>query len=171
MDGAARDGKAPAAVVLDAAALDDARFGFDRSYRPRSARRTFTLLQLAGFALGSTALIFAFRESPRWTLTALHAFAWFLFAAAILLRLFAAAHLKRVLSRLAQPTHWPTYTILCPLYREANVVLDLVASLQRIDYPGFLDQAHLDFKSGRTDYKSVLHSSVSIKIATNSSHT
>lgn len=36
---------------------------------------------------------------------------------------------------MATPTHFPTYTILCPLYREANVVADLAAALERIDYP------------------------------------
>jgi len=37
--------------------------------------------------------------------------------------------------RLADQAALPTYTILCPLYREANVVPDLVEALQRIDYP------------------------------------
>ncbi len=142
MDGAARDGLTPAAVTLDAAALEDARLGFHRRFQQRSAKRTFTWLQLFAFALLGAGLVMAARAAPLQTLTALTTAAWFIFAAAIALRLFAAAHLKRVLSRLAAPARWPTYTILCPLYREANVVFDLVASLDRLDYP----RAALDIK-------------------------
>jgi hypothetical protein len=66
-----------------------------------------------------------------------------LFTIAIGLRLIAAASLAPTLSRLAEPARWPAYTVLCPLYREANVVPDLVAALNALDYPGFLDQPHL----------------------------
>jgi cellulose synthase/poly-beta-1,6-N-acetylglucosamine synthase-like glycosyltransferase len=43
--------------------------------------------------------------------------------------------LAPTLSRLAEPQRWPIYTILCPLYREANVAPDLVAALAALDYP------------------------------------
>jgi cellulose synthase/poly-beta-1,6-N-acetylglucosamine synthase-like glycosyltransferase len=49
--------------------------------------------------------------------------------------LIAAAHLQLILSRLAEPVRWPVYTILCPLYREANVTPDLIAAINAIDYP------------------------------------
>ena len=44
-----------------------------------------------------------------------------------------------------QPSHrgdreLPVYTIICALYREANVVHDLVAALRSLDYPGIMAQ-------------------------------
>ena len=30
---------------------------------------------------------------------------------------------------------WPTYTVLVPLYREAGIISDLLAALERLDYP------------------------------------
>lgn len=33
------------------------------------------------------------------------------------------------------PSYWPSYSVLVPLYREAEIVPDLVASLSRLDYP------------------------------------
>src|SRR5262249_16387500 len=51
-------------------------------------------------------------------------------------RLWAAASLSRPRIEIFAPREaWPTYTILCPLYREANVVPDLMAALARLDYP------------------------------------
>lgn len=32
-------------------------------------------------------------------------------------------------------THWPLYTVLCPLYREAEVVPQFVRAMQALDYP------------------------------------
>ncbi|MBI3439662.1 MAG: hypothetical protein HY054_13635 [Proteobacteria bacterium] len=63
-----------------------------------------------------------------------------LFTSAIAWRLVAASILTPTLSRIANPARWPPYTILCPLYREATVVGDLVASIQRLDYPGLMHQ-------------------------------
>lgn len=34
----------------------------------------------------------------------------------------------------------PIYTIICPLYREANVVNDLIGAIRSLDYPGMLAQ-------------------------------
>ena len=124
-----------AAVSLDAAALDEARFGFHRRQRRRSARRVFYASQVAGAVIAVTGLVFAVRTAAGATFTVLHFAALALFAIAILWRLIAAANLKPLLSRLAEPPHWPTYTILCPLYREANVAPDLVAAINRLDYP------------------------------------
>ena len=30
---------------------------------------------------------------------------------------------------------WPSYTVLVPLYREADVIPDLIAALEKLDYP------------------------------------
>ena len=66
-----------------------------------------------------------------------HALLYALFLIAMAWRLLAAANLRPQLSRLWTPRdgHWPIYTILCPLYREALVAADLVAALERLDYP------------------------------------
>ncbi|HVY87083.1 MAG TPA: glycosyltransferase [Caulobacterales bacterium] len=82
--------------------------------------------------------VWASRTYPETSWTVAHAAAFVLFALAILWRLFAAASLAPVRSRLFTPARdgvWPTYTILCPLHREADVVFGLVAALNRLDYP------------------------------------
>jgi hypothetical protein len=38
----------------------------------------------------------------------------------------------------------PIYTIICALYREANVVNRLVAAIRALDYPGIMAQTPLD---------------------------
>lgn len=125
----------PVAASVDAERLDTARFGLYRASPRRSARRVFHVTQLLSFAVLGVGLYWLFRIQPRASLNALHLAALALFALAILWRLIAAASLKPLLSRIAAPTAWPTYTILCPIYREANVVADLVAALDRLDYP------------------------------------
>jgi cellulose synthase/poly-beta-1,6-N-acetylglucosamine synthase-like glycosyltransferase len=120
---------------VDAAALDAARYGLHRARRDRSARHVLSLTQALALVAFTAALVWALRAAPGVTLTALHIGALILFASAILMRLAAAAQLTPVLSRLAEPRHWPTYTILCPLYREAGVTSDLMAALDRLDYP------------------------------------
>jgi len=137
MDGATRraDELRPAATTIAAAELDSARFGFHRAHPGRSAKRTFHLTQLVAFALIATAAVWAFRVAPHITLEAIQVTALIIFASAITLRFAAAANLAPLLSRLAEPAYAPTYTILCPLYREANVVADLVAAIDRLDYP------------------------------------
>jgi len=137
MDGAEanRDGLAPAAVSLGAAELEAARYAFHRAHPARSARRVFHITQLLALAALGYGAWRAFVYAPALAFEVIHVTALALFAAAILLRLIAAARLKPVLSRLAAPADWPTYTILCPLYREAGVTPDLVAALARIDYP------------------------------------
>ncbi|MEM6626319.1 MAG: glycosyltransferase [Pseudomonadota bacterium] len=72
------------------------------------------------------------------------------FSALILLRLFAAFQwIYRKTRRTpaeertkAKPALTPAYTLLVPLYKEANVLPDLVAALERLDYP----QDRLDIK-------------------------
>lgn len=137
MDGAEPrlDGLSPAAVSLSAAELDCARYGFHHDHPHRSAKRRLYATQGIAAAALVAGLVWALIKAPALTFDIVHFGALVLFAIAILWRLFAAASLAPLLSRLAEPTHWPTYTILCPLYREANVVADLVAALDRLDYP------------------------------------
>ena len=155
-----RDGLRGAATHVDTAKLDAAIHGFDRAHKHRSARRTFYLTQILAIAALVGGLGAAFHFAPDITLTLLRGAAFALFSAAILLRLIAAAHLKAPLWRLADPRHFPTYTILCPLYREANVVADLVAALERIDYPGIMEQTPPVLPYGRKDLPNGVHNKV-----------
>ena len=142
MDGAEPrlDGLRAAAITLDAAQLDHARYDFHRAFPRRSAKRVLHITQAIAFALIGYGLYRAFSAAPDLSWRIAHAAAFVLFAIAIAWRLAAAASLTPLLSRIAEPQSWPVYTILCPLYREASVVADLVASLSKLDYPaGELD--------------------------------
>ncbi len=123
------------ATTVDAAELDAARLGLDRARPQHSARRTLHVAQAFWLTLIAGLFGFALYSETRWTLASLHVGALVFFAAAILVRLLAAARLTPVLSRLAEPPQWPRYTILCPLHREANIAADLISALTRLDYP------------------------------------
>lgn len=129
------DTAAPRAVRLDANALERARLTFHRTFPRRSAKRPHVTQILWVLAVGAL-LIWALREHPARTLAVLQAVALGLFGLAIAWRLLAAAHISPILRRLATPSTFPVYTILCPLYREANVAADLMSALARLDYPG-----------------------------------
>lgn len=124
-----------ASVAVSSDELDAARFGFDRAYPHRSAKRVFFVTQALSFALIAAAIGWAAWKAPALTLSVVHIAALALFAIVTGFRLVAAAQLQSVLQRLAEPAEWPIYTILCPLYREANVTPDLVAALNALDYP------------------------------------
>lgn len=65
MDGAVRlDGLKEAAATVDAAALEEARFGFARAHPQRSARRVLFYTQALAFAALITAFVFAARSAP-----------------------------------------------------------------------------------------------------------
>ncbi|MGQ0531993.1 MAG: glycosyltransferase [Caulobacteraceae bacterium] len=135
MDGVVQlEAERPTAPI-SAAALDGARFGFDRAHPQRSARRVIHLTQLIVVLLSIAGAVWAFRASLDLTLTVLHYTAMALFAVALLWRLVAASNLAPLLWRLATPSEFPIYTILCPLYREANVAPDLATALMQLDYP------------------------------------
>lgn len=123
------------AATVTANAVDDARLAFFRKQPSRSSRRVFHFTQLIAIAALFYAAIWAARVAPVITFTAAHVAVVAIFSAAIFIRFMAAASLAPLLSRLASPARFPIYTILCPLYREANVARDLVASLACIDYP------------------------------------
>jgi cellulose synthase/poly-beta-1,6-N-acetylglucosamine synthase-like glycosyltransferase len=126
-----------AALEPTAETLEQAREGFHRAAPRRSARRVLHWSQIfAGLALAA-GLVWLAREFPSETARTAYWLAFTLFATAILWRLFAAASLAPVRRKIFTPSAgaWPTYTILCPLHCEANVVADLVAALERLDYP------------------------------------
>jgi glycosyltransferase XagB len=129
------DGLRPAAPAVSAPELDAARLGFHRVFPQRSAKRVFYFTQVLALIALIGAIVWAFQAAPALSFEIAHLAALALFALAIGLRLVAAASLAPTLSRLAEPQQWPTYTVLCPLYREANVVSDLIAALDVLDYP------------------------------------
>jgi len=124
-----------AAYKLDAAELEAACLGFHRAHPHRSAKRSIYITQWLAFIALIAVFVWAAQRAPALTWGAVHYVALAVFGVAIAWRLIAASNLKRLLWRLASPAKWPNYTILCPLYREANVVPDLVASLRMMDYP------------------------------------
>ncbi len=137
MDGAREPSNVrTAAAMVGPDTVEAARLGFHRAQPNRSARRVFTVVQLAVFGLLGWGFYAAFRADASLSGAVLRVVAYVVFAAAILWRLVAAGSLKPIRSRVASPAHWPAYTILCPLYREADVVFDLVSALERLDYPG-----------------------------------
>ncbi|MCA8886511.1 MAG: glycosyltransferase, partial [Hyphomonadaceae bacterium] len=136
MDGAAKlSAHAANAVTTDADTLEEARLGFSRTHPRRSARRVFHFTQLLAIGALFYGATWVARVAPTATFTVAHIAALVIFSAAIFIRVIAAAQLAPFLSRLASPARFPIYTILCPLYREANVAHDLVSALACIDYP------------------------------------
>lgn len=133
--GEARERQPGAATAIDADALNNARFGFHRAFPSRSAKRRVFVTQALWMGVALAAIAWAAARYPAPALTVAHGAGIAIFAAAIALRLAAAANLRPEPTRLAKPSIWPTFTILCPLYREANIVQDLVVALQRLDYP------------------------------------
>lgn len=95
------------------------------------SRGQWTALALAGLTPAAGLLL-----APQATLTILHA---------VLFTLFAAAASLRLLAALTPPPYWPApslpdadlpaYTVIAPLYREAEVAAGLVAALAALDYP------------------------------------
>ena len=134
MDGAEPRG-AGLAIYASAEDVEAARLGFHRAFPRRSAKRVFHVTQVLAIAAVVAAIVWACRAALGVTLEAVHIAALALFAIAIAFRLAAASNLAPILSRLSAPAQWPVYTILCPLYREANVIADLIASLEWLDYP------------------------------------
>ncbi|HRE43521.1 MAG TPA: glycosyltransferase [Terricaulis sp.] len=122
-------------MSIDADAARQAGEAFHRAAPRQSAKRVFHITQACLLLAMLGGLGFALYRDAGLTLAVLHLLAFALFACAIAWRLYAAASLLPAMTRLAAPARWPTYTILCPLYREANVAPDLIAALGRLDYP------------------------------------
>ncbi|OQW61869.1 MAG: hypothetical protein A4S17_08940 [Proteobacteria bacterium HN_bin10] len=136
------DGQLERAIAVSGAELEAARLGFHRRCPARSARRVLYVTQIVFAGIVIAALVWAYRTDADITLRALHVAAFVLFSVVVFWRLAAAANLTPILSRLANPSAFPTYTVLCPLYREASVVADLVGALDKLDYP----RSSLDIK-------------------------
>jgi hypothetical protein len=126
----------PAAPSIGASELDAARYGFHQQFPQRSAKRVFFVTQIIALAALLAAIVWAFWKAPALSFEVAHIAALVVFALAIVFRLVAAGSLTPSLSRLANPRQWPVYTVLCPLYREALVIPDLIAAINALDYPG-----------------------------------
>ena len=101
---------------------------------PFSTWQLLSIPVLTGIALGALLIM------PQSTLKVLTGLVCIPFLAIVLLRAWALAvfarqaPLQHTFERL--PDHeLPTYTVMVPLFREANIVADTVAALRRLDYP------------------------------------
>ncbi len=117
-----------------------ARFGLDRAQPHLSARRRLHVTQVLTFLVLFVALAVALQAAPGAAQTALRIIAFTAFAGLTIWRLLAAgAALSRLVARAEAKPVWdgdlPVYTILCPLYREANMVKGLAERLAQLDYP------------------------------------
>ena len=65
-----------------------------------------------------------------------------LFLAAAILRLLSACFAEKAGEKPAyrDDRELPIYTVICPLYREAAVVEQLVGAIRALDYPGIMAQ-------------------------------
>ena len=109
-----------------AGALD--KIGYANALRPNIIIQIISFLCLMGFAIG---LIFS------WSKTLLNLTGLI----AIISVIYAALRLTACLARKPKPPentpieNWPFYTVLVPLFREANMVPQLMSALSELDYP------------------------------------
>ena len=125
---------APGASPLERA--DDAAHGLMRRMPALSAHRVITTGQSVAFALLAALLLAASCHWPGGAWNALVALTSFTFVAGTIFR--AALALVGGLSRPSETPAsgaLPLYTILVPLYREANVLPRLARALLLLDYP------------------------------------
>jgi hypothetical protein len=125
-----------------ASLLQDAVFGLARRFPDLSARTVVTRAQAAVLGLMAMTVLTPLVLRPHQTIS---------FAMAALSGLVIVCTIFRValalLGHRSKPSipvsdiALPTYTILVPLYREAQVLPSLVAGLLALDYPGLLAQA------------------------------
>jgi cellulose synthase/poly-beta-1,6-N-acetylglucosamine synthase-like glycosyltransferase len=86
--------------------------------------------------VGAGLFAFSVRMAPAMTLFAAAGLMSLIFFNSVLWKLAAALHRQRPQPAGALPEpDLPAYTIMVPLYREANVIADLITSLAAIDYP------------------------------------
>ena len=133
-----RDGVRAVGVTPSAEMLAAACEGLHRSKPHYSAKHVFSALQIFTLAVCAAGLTYLIASHPWSAWRVAHVAVFALFAVTLFVRLFAAASLERPkIEPYALPQHapWPAFTLLCPLYREANVVHDLAAALDRLDYP------------------------------------
>ena len=132
----------PSAMALAAEIMNSPASDLECRFPSLSARREGHRLRWGGFALGVTIALMGM------TLPAMVWFWIFMMFMAIACLVMGGARIASAVStwhdpmvyRLPEPLNspyiiWPGYTVLVPLYREANVVPELVASLAQLDYP------------------------------------
>jgi cellulose synthase/poly-beta-1,6-N-acetylglucosamine synthase-like glycosyltransferase len=139
---------------------EQATLGLWRRDHLQSARQVLLKRQrlLLGLALAGVAagLVLA----PRTTVAVLTVVMSLVFLAAVLFKfvvcMVGARHENRVQVGDAEvaaldPRDLPTYTVLVPVYREANVVADLIANLGALDYPPEKLEIFLLLEEGDTE--------------------
>lgn len=129
--------KARKEVALTEPALESARFGLAKAWPRRSAHRRLsarqaTILIALGLGCACTSI-----WQPAWMTIGVHGWLYAVFAACAVLRLASALGITLETSTPAR--EWrgplPVYTVLCPMFREAQQVPRLVEALARLDYP------------------------------------
>jgi len=113
---------------------------FSNAPRPHSIGR-FTVVTL--LLLAATVLVAV--PAGLWEILATSLCSVFLAAAALRLLSVAFASHSAVRPVRRRDHALPVYTIICALYREANVVGNLVAAIRALDYPGIMAQTPLAF--------------------------
>ncbi len=112
--------------------------------RKFSALHTFTLLQILFLSLMVPLLIVGLFFFPTQIITAAIALATIFYFSDLLLNFLIAARTLDVptaeeiddeLVYALENANWPMYTVLCPLYREADIVPQFVKAIQSLDYP------------------------------------
>ena len=124
--------------------LDEACYGLWRRAADQSARQTFVRPQLIAFAAVVVVIVAGLVFATGVTLTVLAVAGSLIFLASVLFKflvcLRGARHEHDIgitdddVAALTDE-QLPTYTVLVPVYREANVVADLVQHLGALDYP------------------------------------
>jgi len=109
-------------------------FGFQQNIGRANALRPNIALQVIGLGLIGLCL-WGFYLSFSKTLFKLTSFIAALSVAYACLRFMASATAKPKPSEAADPDVWPFYTVLVPLFHEANMVPQLMSALAKLDYP------------------------------------
>jgi glycosyltransferase XagB len=126
-------------VILDRAAL-----GLWQRSEAQSARRILSAGQWMFLAAAAAAVIAAFVLAPIGSTQVLTVVIGLLFLASVAFKFtvsMAGARRERHEAitdddlRALRDEDLPAYTVLAPLFREANVIGDLIANLERLDYP------------------------------------
>ena len=124
--------------------VEQATLGLWRRDRMQSARQVLLAGQRVWLGLLLAGLVAGLVLAPRTTVAVLSAALSLAFLAAVLFKfvvcMVGARHENRVQVDDADvaaldPRDLPTYTVLVPVYEEANVVADLIANLGALDYP------------------------------------
>lgn len=123
-----------------------------------SARRRFSTGQIFLLCLSAACLLACTLLEPGLTLRLLSGVAFGLFLLLALLRLAAACTPRRRLEVQPPPEeNLPVYTVVAPLYREASVAAELIANLERLDYPRDRLQALVMLEADDADTLAAFH--------------